>query len=83
MSERNVPCSRDDASVAHPAQQPEDDQEDSHKKGWPRRTTLIKSSAGNSALNAVLEHLAGSEGRHALGGNLDLLAGLGVQTLTG
>ena len=83
MSERNDPDNQGDASAGHSPRQPEDDQEDSHKKGWPRRTTPIKSSERNSALNAILEHLAGGESRHALGGNLDLLAGLGVQTLTG
>jgi hypothetical protein len=35
-----------------------------------------------SALNAVFEHLAGSESRNLFGGDSDLFAGLGVQALT-
>ena len=42
-----------------------------------------RSAQGESALNPILEHLAGREGGHALGGNFDLFAGLGVETLPG
>ena len=36
----------------------------------------------SSALNSILEQLAGGEGGNALGRDLDLVAGLGVETLT-
>ena len=54
-----------------------------HTKKRPQGPLSRQNTTGEaSALDAILEHLAGSECGHALGRDLDLFAGLGVQTLT-